>query len=226
MQEAVSALQEKIAMNEQCQVITANPEIVMLACKDDYFASILKSAEFVFADGTGVVWAGRKKGVNVPERVTGFDLTQELFKVADKNHYRVFFFGAADGVAKKTAQDTALKYPGICIAGSRNGFFSSADNAEIIEQINDAMPDILLVALGAPKQEKWVYENRKSLKAKVILCVGGSFDVMVGNVRRAPVFMQKMGLEWFYRLLRQPSRVARVAVIPKFIIKVLFDKHN
>ena len=226
MKDAVNILDQNIADNKQCHVITANPEIVMMACKDDDFKDILQSAEFVFADGTGVVWAGRRKGFSVPERVTGFDLTQQLLKLADQKNYSVFFFGAADGVAQKALDNIAEKHQNINFSGCRHGFFCDADNDEIIDQINAAAPDILLVALGAPKQEKWVHENRKSLQAKVILCIGGSFDVMAGNISRAPAFIQKLGLEWLYRALKQPSRIGRLAAIPHFVLKVLFDKHK
>jgi N-acetylglucosaminyldiphosphoundecaprenol N-acetyl-beta-D-mannosaminyltransferase len=205
-------------------VCTPNPEIVMEAVKDSKLMNILNAADLVVPDGIGVVWASKFNKVKIPERVAGYDLCQSLFKKMSEQGKTVYFFGGAPGVAAKAAEKMKRAYPGLVIEGTRNGYFSTSDEKEIIREIKKASPDLLLVGLGAPKQEKWIYENLRFTGAKVAIGVGGSFDVMAGNVKRAPKIFQKLGLEWFYRLLCQPTRIKRMIKLPIFAVKVLFSK--
>ncbi len=205
-------------------VCTPNPEIVMEAQKDEQFMNILKAADLVVPDGVGIVWASKFSQRRIKERVAGYDLVQSILKNMQGLNKTVYFFGGAPGVAASAAKRMLKEYPQLKIVGTRNGYFSSKEEKEIISEIKALSPDLLLVGLGAPRQEKWIYENLRFTQAKVAIGVGGSFDVMAGNLKRAPKIFQKLGLEWFYRLLCQPTRIKRMMRIPKFVIKVLAEK--
>jgi N-acetylglucosaminyldiphosphoundecaprenol N-acetyl-beta-D-mannosaminyltransferase len=151
-------------------------------------------------------------------------LAEEVFKLADQERHRIFLFGAAPGVAEAAIVNNKAKYPGAVFVGCRTGFFSENETPGIVREINQANADILLAALGSPKQEKWIFANRLKLNNTVIMGVGGALDVMAGKAARAPRFMQKAGMEWFFRLCRQPSRFWRMLAIPKFIFYVLFKQ--
>ena len=226
MTEIIDKIKVHIEENKQIFIVTANTEIVMLGKKDASFKNILNTADFVTPDGIGVVWAGRYLGHEVPERVAGFDLAQNLLKTASESNLSVFFFGAAPSIAEKALVNAKLKYANLNCVGCRDGFFRDEETQEIIEQINSAQPDILFLALGAPKQERWLHDNRHLLKSKVLIGVGGTFDVMAGVSKRAPIYWQKLGLEWLYRLCREPKRLGRMLVIPQFMLYVLFTRKH
>ena len=201
-------------------VATANAEMVMIAQQDAELFQILNSAALTLADGAGVVWAARHLGPGVPERVAGYDLTQDLLRLSAEKGYRVYWLGASPGVAAAAAARAAAANPGLITVGIHDGYFQPADDAGIIDLVKTARPDILLCALGVPKQEKWLSKYREVLQVPVTIGVGGTFDVMAGNVKRAPLWMQRSGLEWSYRLLRQPSRLFRMMALPRFVLKV------
>ena len=168
----------------------------MMCQKDaEYKKIVCQNADLVLADGAGTVWAGRKLGHNVPERVAGCDLFVELAKLSAKKGYKVFFFGAAPGIAEAARDKLLLVAPGLKVAGCRNGYFTEAENEEIIAEINASGADMLFAALGAPKQENWLARFRSELKPQVLMGVGGSFDVLAGKMERAPLWMQKASLE-------------------------------
>ena len=162
----------------------------------------------------------------MPERVAGYDLAQELMRKAPQKGYRLFFFGAAPGVAEKAKTKAEKLYPGIEIVGVRNGFFSSDDEPQILREIQEAKPDILLVALGVPKQEKWLAAHLHELAVPVSMGVGGTFDVMAGVMKRAPHWMQKAKLEWLFRGAMQPKRAGRLMALPRFVFKVMAYKKS
>ncbi len=226
MKDTLTNISDSIANKQRMFIVTANTEMVMLCQNNEQFRNILCKAQLVLPDGIGVVWAGKYLGQQVPERVAGFDLTQELFAVAEKKKARVYFLGAAPGIAQKAADVAIAQYPKLKVAGCRDGYFSADKNLEIVDEINRSETDILLAALGAPKQEVWLYEHSEMLQAKILLGVGGTFDVMAGTAMRAPKTWQNMGLEWLYRLLMQPSRFIRMLSIPHFMCKVLFSKKH
>ena len=226
MGEAVALLEEHIKAGTPELVVTANAEMVMAAQSDRHLAEVLDKAGLVIPDGAGVVWASRKLGCPVPERVAGFDLAQELLKKAADKNYGVYFFGSAPGIAAKAAEVAGNKYPGLRVVGIRNGYFSAADEPEIIREIKTAKPDILLIALGVPKQEKWLDAHFEQLQIPVAMGVGGTFDVMAGVARRAPLWMQHYGLEWLFRLACQPQRMRRMLVLPHFVLKVVAAKKH
>lgn len=224
MKEAVERVMEFLSDGGQHIICTPNPEIVMEAQTDKQLMEILKASDLVIPDGIGVVWASKYSEIKIKERVPGFDLTQNVFEKIKDTDYKVYFFGGAPGIASTAAKKTMNKYKGLNIVGTRNGYFNKDDEKQIIEEIKKSGADILLVGLGAPKQEKWIYDHITFTGAKVCIGVGGSFDVMSGNVKRAPKIFCKLGLEWFYRLITQPTRIKRMMRLPKFAIKVLKEK--
>lgn len=225
MNESVVVLEEKLQKKEQAFVVTANAEIIMMCQQDKEYNNIVsEQADLVLPDGAGAVWAGRYLGNEVPERVAGFDLYNQLLKLSADKGYKAYFFGGAPGVAEAAKNKAEELYPGVKIVGCRNGYFTEAEEEAIIKEINDAAPDMLFVALGAPKQEKWLVKYRNQLKPRVLMGIGGSFDVLAGKMERAPKWMQEASLEWAFRLYKQPSRFMRMLALPKFVLKVIFCK--
>lgn len=224
MTEAIDIVENLMAAQEPSFIATANAEMIMMADQDEELKSILNHADLVVPDGAGTVWAARHLGVAMPERVAGYDLTQHLLARAPQTNRRVFFFGSAPGVADKAKIKAEAEYPGIQIVGVRDGYFKKEQEQEIIDQIKNAHPDLLLAALGVPKQEKWLYEHLQELNVPVSIGVGGTLDVMAGVMKRAPLWMQKAKLEWLFRGLLQPKRMGRLMALPRFVIKVYAQK--
>lgn len=224
MEEAVSELDARTGRGEQTFVVTANAEIIMM-CQDDpeYRKIVCEKADIVLPDGAGAVWAGRRLGYDVPERVAGCDLYLKLMELAAAKGRKAFFFGAAPGVAEAARAKCEAMFPGVQVAGCRNGYFKEEDVPGIIEEINSSGADFLFAALGAPKQEKWLDRHRSQLKPKVLMGLGGSLDVLAGRMERAPKWMQDASLEWAFRLYKQPSRFLRMMALPKFVLKVIFS---
>ena len=220
MAEAVAHVTEAMDVRANVMIATANAEMIIRATHDEELRDILNAAALVVPDGAGTVWAARHLGHAMPERVAGYDLAQELLRRAPAEGRRIYFFGAAPGVAEKAKEKAEQLYPGIEIVGVRNGFFSPADNAAIITEIKAAHPDLLLVALGVPKQEKWIAAHLAALDVPAAIGVGGTLDVMAGVMKRAPYWMQRAKLEWLFRGLMQPKRAGRLLALPKFVLKV------
>lgn len=203
-------------------IVTPNPEIVMLARKDASLASAIEKACLVIPDGIGIMYGAKILGKTIKERIPGIDFTSSLFERMAKEGKSVFLFGAKPGVAEKAAENISAQFPGIVISGFCDGYFS--DDAPIIEKINAAKPDFLMVCLGCPKQELWMQTNAAELDVGVMIGAGGSLDVFSGTVERAPMAWRKLGLEWLHRLLKDPKRIRRMAVLPKFIFAVIFSR--
>ena len=220
MAEAVDIVRRAMDTRAGVMVATANAEMLMRATHDEELRHILNASALVVPDGAGTVWAARHLGHAMPERVAGYDLAQELLRCAPAEGRRIYFFGSAPGVAEKAKAKAEQLYPGIEIVGVRNGFFSPADNVAIIAEIRAARPDLLLVALGVPKQEKWIAAHLAELDVPVAIGVGGTLDVMAGVMTRAPYWMQRAKLEWLFRGLMQPKRAGRLLALPKFVLKV------
>ena len=205
----------------KCSVIyTPNSEIILYASNHSEFMDKLNSADLTIADGIGVVYASKMLHKPVKERVAGYDLVCRMFKDMAAKKKSVYLFGSKPGVAEKAAETITKNNPGIVIAGTSDGYFT--DDGPIIEKINAANPDFLMVCLGFPKQEEWIYNNRDKLNARLVIGAGGCLDVFAGTVLRAPKFFCDHGLEWLYRLIKQPSRFVRMLALPKFAIKVFF----
>lgn len=226
MEEAVRTIERFIKERVPRLIATANAEMVMLAEKDKELAAILNNADLVVPDGAGVVWAARHQGHVVPERVAGYDLVQYLLKISAARSYRVFLFGGAPGIAERAQLAAEQYYQGVKIVGTCNGFFDDKKEQEIIHRIQSLQPDILLVALGVPKQEKWLAHHMSQLNVPVSIGVGGTFDVMAGAMQRAPLWMQQANIEWLFRLISQPKRAVRMLALPHFVLKVLSSKKH
>lgn len=226
MGEAVARIDGFIEKRTPVLVATANAEMLMRATHDGALRRILQGAAMVTPDGAGTVWAAHHLGYAMPERVAGYDMVQELMREAPAKRRRIFFFGSAPGVADKAKKKAEQLYPGIEIVGTRNGFFTAADEPAIIEEIKAAHPDILLAALGVPKQEKWLAKHLSELSVPVAIGVGGTFDVMAGVMKRAPRWMQRAKLEWLFRGMMQPQRAGRLLALPRFVLKVHAQKRK
>jgi N-acetylglucosaminyldiphosphoundecaprenol N-acetyl-beta-D-mannosaminyltransferase len=182
---------------------------------------MINRAGLVTADGIGIVWASRVSGHPVPERVTGIDLMMRLLEYAAVKGWRVFFLGSAPGVAEAAAGKAAGLFPGLRVAGAYHGYFSDEDSGVVAGKIMGSSPHLLFVAMGSPRQEIWIEQNLHLLGGVAAIGVGGSLDVLSGNVPRAPEWFRRRNLEWLGRLLNDPGRWRRMLVLPKFILSVL-----
>lgn len=221
MEETVDLVPVFIGERTSHIIVTANAEMVMQATEDEELYNILVQADLVLADGIGVVWAARHQGSRLPERVAGADLVNRLLETAAARGYKVFFLGAAPGVAEQAAQRVRSRYKNIEICGTRDGYFTPETEPAVIAAVKEASPDILLAGLGVPRQEKWLWKHKDILGVPVCIGVGGVIDVLAGVTQRAPVWMQKSGLEWLYRLVKQPWRIGRMMALPRFVLRVL-----
>jgi N-acetylglucosaminyldiphosphoundecaprenol N-acetyl-beta-D-mannosaminyltransferase len=204
-----------------CQVVTVNTEFVMAAQTNTEFRQAINSAALTVADGIGVVWATHFVGSPAPERITGTDTLVAVAKRCAQNGYRLYLLGAAPGVAEQASEKLQALAPGLQIAGTYAGSPAPSEEDAIIERIRATNVDILCVAYGAPAQDLWIYRNLSRLPAAVAMGVGGAYDFLSGRQRRAPQAMQRMGLEWLYRLYRQPWRWRRMLALPRFFVTVL-----
>lgn len=201
-------------------VVTPNPEIVYAAQFDPELMQLLRQADLVTADGTGIVWAARQVGRPVPERVTGIELAEDVMAEAAHSGYRLFFLGAKPGVAAEAAERLTARIPGLNIVGTHDGYFTAADEPAVLAEIAAARPHILFVGLGSPKQEKWCRAHQAELGVPVAMGLGGCFDVWAGRLTRAPLLFQRLHLEWLHRLGREPRRFWRMLALPKFVLAV------
>ncbi|HEX4205471.1 MAG TPA: WecB/TagA/CpsF family glycosyltransferase, partial [Ktedonobacteraceae bacterium] len=203
------------------QVVTVNPEFVMAAQQHAQFRQYINQAAIVVPDGMGVVWATRYLRVPAPERVTGTDMLPSLARVCAQQGYRLYLLGAAPGVAEIAAARLQELAPGVQIAGTYAGSPAEGEEQAIIERIRAAQADVVCVAYGAPAQELWIGRNLQRLPVAVALGVGGAFDFLAGRQLRAPRWMQRSGLEWLYRLYREPWRWRRMLALPAFALRVV-----
>jgi N-acetylglucosaminyldiphosphoundecaprenol N-acetyl-beta-D-mannosaminyltransferase len=226
MAEAVAVIDETIDARRghgglPLHVATVNPEFVMRARHDDAFREALAGAGLHTADGAGLLLAARILGRRLPARVTGMELVRNLAAAAVSRGDRVFFLGAAPGVGAEAASVLGREFPGLQVAGDFGGDAGEAGDVETVAAVRGARSDIVLVAYGAPKQELWLSRNLQVCGASVGIGVGGTFDYISGRVPRAPAWMRRLGLEWLYRLVQQPSRAGRMLVLPGFLLLVI-----
>ena len=220
MDEAVNKTKEFLTEDKLHLICTPNPEMIMAAQNDLEFKNILNSSALNIPDGNGVVWASKKLGQPLPERVAGYDFIHKIFELGQDIDISFYFLGAKPGVAELAKEKIEEQYVGIKVVGTNDGYFSVEEEGEILDKINADKPDVLLVAMGAPKQERFIYKYRNKLNCKVAIGVGGCFDVISGNVKRAPNLFIKLKLEWLYRGLTDFKRLKRLTAIPKFMSKV------
>ena len=185
---------------------------------------MLEAADLCTPDGVGVLWAARRAGVRLKERVTGSDGIYRLCERAATQGWRVFFLGAAPGIAKRAAAELASLYPGLSIAGTFAGSPADTDWPQIRQLLVAAQVDLLFVAYGHPRQDIWIHQHREELPVAVALGIGGAFDFVAGTAPRAPLWLRRLGLEWLYRLARQPWRWRRMAALPLFALLVLLQR--
>ncbi|MEK4981497.1 WecB/TagA/CpsF family glycosyltransferase [Bacillus sp. FSL K6-6540] len=226
MKDTVKYLTEAVQSGQPHHVITANPIMVMTAVNNPEYKEMMQRAEIIVPDGTGIVWAAGVGGDPLEGRVTGFELLHELLKVGETYRWKFFLLGTTSEVIQEAAERLQMQYPAAIICGCRDGFFGPDEDAAVIEQIRAASPDILFVARGADNQEPWIAQHKQALQVPVVMGVGGSFDIISGKLKRAPKVFQKLRLEWFYRLLKEPTRYKRMLALPKFVVKVLREKEN
>jgi len=223
MQETVNLIDQAIKNGKHIHHAVVNAAKLVKMQKDKELYESIVNADIINADGMAVVWASKILGKPLPERVTGIDLMQELVRLAHKRGYKIFFFGAKEEVVKKVVEKYSKEYSPEIIAGYRNGYYSEEEEPLIAKQIAESGANILFVAISTPKKERFLYKYRNVLKnVNLIMGVGGSFDVIAGKVKRAPKWMQNIGLEWFYRFLQEPKRMWKRAFIDnlKFLILV------
>ncbi len=232
-EETVDLLTERVTNNKKTIIYTPNTEIVMMCQKNEKLSSIIRQGDLVLPDGIGLVVGSKLKRVPLKERVTGVDTSLALVEVAKKHNKKVFLLGGKPGVAELAMKKLNESHEGI-VVGCHHGYFKGVhlgapgdgEEAVVIEQINRSGADILFVGLGSPNQEQWIYSNQSLVNTNTIIGNGGTIDVLSGQVRRAPVVFQKIGLEWLYRLVKDPKRIKRQIMLPEFIIKIMFGSKD
>ena len=217
MSDALERMDGFIRARRPHHVVTADASMFVLAQQDSELRAIIANADLVTPDSNGILWAARRGGTHLPERVSGVEIVERLCEQSAIKGYRIYFLGAAPGIADQAAQRMTAKYPGAQIVGTRDGFFTDADVPGILNVIRDSRADILCVAMGIPKQEKWIARYREELGVSVLIGVGGTLDVLSGTVKRAPVVFQKARLEWLWRVLKNPRKINKVMLLPRFV---------
>jgi N-acetylglucosaminyldiphosphoundecaprenol N-acetyl-beta-D-mannosaminyltransferase len=229
MNETVKIVQNTIDKNQQIHHVVVNAGKIVAMQNDLELRKSVNESDIINADGQAVVWASKILKKPLKERVAGIDLMTSLIDISQENKYKIFFFGAKDDVVKKVVDLYSKKYSTNIIAGYRNGYFNKEDEKQIAQEIANSGANILFVAISSPTKEKFLYQNKNILKnVNFIMGVGGSFDVVSGLVKRAPLWMQNAGLEWFYRFLQEPQRMWKRYLVgnSKFIWLVLKEKFN
>ena len=217
MDEAVEIALGFMQERRACYACTPNPEIVMAAKGDASLRAALSGAELVLADGVGITKAAAMLDTPLKSRVPGIDFASNVISRLAERGGSVYLLGAKPLVAEAAAEKLTQTYPGIVIAGTNDGYFT--DDAPVIEKINAASPDFLMVCLGSPKQELWMSANAGRLSCGLMAGLGGSLDVLAGNVQRAPETWRRLGLEWLYRVIKEPKRLGRVMKLPAFVLE-------
>lgn len=207
-------------------IFTPNPEIVMMAQKDLEYKDILAEGDLVIPDGIGIILASRIKKLGLDKRLPGIEMMENILKYCNNAQKSIYLLGSNADNVEKAAENIKSEYPNIDIKGYHDGYFDDTEELQIVDKINEVKPDILFVAMGAPKQEKWMYKHRKILNVKVAMGVGGAVDVWSGAVKRAPKLFRKIHLEWFYRIVTNPKRIKRSFVLPQFLLKVLLSRRG
>ncbi|MFC1478098.1 WecB/TagA/CpsF family glycosyltransferase [Candidatus Margulisiibacteriota bacterium] len=227
MPQAVAKVSEFVESMRPHLVVTPNPEIIVSSANDSEIKDILNNAALALPDGVGVTLAGKVLERPFCERVPGIELMENAVRQAAEKNYGVYLLGASPAVVQVAAANLRKKHPALRVLGTMHGYFKTEEEEqEVIDDILDAAPDILFVGMGSPRQEKWAAKHLQKLRVPVIICVGGSFDVISGYLKRAPLWMQRLCIEWLYRLFQEPKRWKRILVLPWFLWKVFEKKRN
>lgn len=225
MQDCLDKVNVQLKNNSKNFIVTANPEIVMLANEDPLYKEVILQANIIVADGVGIVWASKKLNKPLKERVAGVDLMMNLLNIANEKNLSCYFFGATEITNKNLVENIERNYPQLRVAGRHHGFANCEQELKIIKEINENRPDFVFVATGAPKQEKWIRKNYNLFSKGIFMGVGGSFDVLSGQVNRASDFWIRFHLEWFHRILKDPRKIKKVSKIFKFMLLII-KKHK
>lgn len=232
--EAIDIANRFLKEDRNHSIITPNTEIVMAAKDDKELRDIINGADLVIPDGIGLIYGSKMRGHPLKERVTGYDVSMELLKILNESGGSLYMLGGKPGVTDKAEEKIKKDYENINIVGHHHGYFKGIhrgmkgdpEELEIIEEINSLKPDIIFLGLGFPKQEMFINEYKDKLHSKIIIGNGGVMDILAGNMKRAPEIFIKLHLEWFYRLLKEPSRIKRQVAIPKFIFEILKNRDS
>ncbi|MFA7658685.1 MAG: WecB/TagA/CpsF family glycosyltransferase [Candidatus Gastranaerophilaceae bacterium] len=221
---AVSYAKNLISTKKGGQIVTINPEMIETGLKSPYFAEILNNADLIIPDGVGIKIGLKIKGINA-ERIAGIEFAHRLIEECSKDGFSIGLVGAKPNILKKATKNLKAEFKKLNIVYAQDGYFQ--DTQRVLSKLREKSPQLVLVALGSPKQEEFIYEAGKLLPEAVMIGVGGSFDVWSGEVERAPELYQKLGIEWLYRTVKEPQRLKRIfPTLPRFILRVLFDREQ
>lgn len=230
MKEAVTYIDTMILNKQKGYIVTPNVDFIIRLEKDDKFKKIVQQADLIVTDGKPLIWIAKKLGTPIKEKISGSDLSPKIFELAAKNGYSIFLLGGKEGVAEKAKINMEKKYEGIQIIGTYSPSFGFEKDGEEVNKINQIInrdnPDILLVCLGSPKQEIFIYENINKYNAIVSLAVGATIDFEAGNIKRAPKWISNIGMEWFYRFCKEPTRLFKRYFIDDMQIFKLYKKYS
>lgn len=224
MDGALTAIQRFLESDHCNLIITADASGLAQAQDDPEFRKLFQEADLITPDSVGVLWAAKRAGTPLKERVSGVDLVARVCEKSADTGVRIYFLGAAPGVAELAAEKLRLRFPGCNIVGARHGYFPSESDEIVAQEVAKFKPDVLFVAMGIPRQEKFIQSTARIINAKVAMGVGGSFDVFSGKTKRAPMVFQWLKLEWLWRLFLNPSKISKVRHLPRFVLLVLKEK--
>ncbi|MBC1778783.1 WecB/TagA/CpsF family glycosyltransferase [Listeria booriae] len=226
MEETLDEVEAIICAGKPVQHVVINASKINLMAENKDFAAIINRSPLINADGQSIVWAAKFLGHHIPERITGIDLFENLVQKSAEKGYRVYYFGAEEKTVQEVVRLHQQAYPELKIAGYRNGFFEDVESEEIAIAIRESKADIVFVAFSSPKKEQWVHAYKETMNVPFVMGVGGSFDVIAGVTKRAPKWMQKSGLEWFYRFMQEPKRMFRRYFVGnlRFVWKVMKER--
>lgn len=224
MDQTVAAIEKVIQLREPSQHVVVNVAKLVAMQTDEDLRRVVNACSIVNVDGQGVVWGARRMGIAVPERVTGIDLFEKLIAVAAEKGYRVYLLGATEEIIKETVARLKTRHPLLRIVGFRNGYFGKTDELEIAAEIRKSGADMLFVGMSSPKKEFFLERNLTAMNVPFAMGVGGSFDIIAGKTKRAPRSIQRLGLEWFYRLLNEPRRMWKRYLSSNAIFLIMLTK--
>ena len=224
MADCLSRIQEFVNSGFPHLIVTADASGIVQAQTDVELQQLYETADLVTPDSAGVLWAAKRQGKPLSERVSGVDIVDSVCQRSSELGWRIFFLGASPGVAEQAAERMRLKHPGCNIVGTRHGFFPPESDQVVAAEVTIAKPDVLFVGMGIPRQEKFIRSTQDIIGARAALGVGGSFDVFSGKVKRAPRSLQRLKLEWLWRLAQNPKKIDKVMLLPRFVSLVLRTK--
>jgi len=226
MEETISRVEELIGSETYNQHVVINASKINLMHENKELRGIINECPLINADGQSIIWAGKILGHDIPGRVTGIDLFLNLIELCNEKGYRPYFFGAKQEIIQKAVEIFSEKYPALDIAGYRNGYFKEDESQQIAEDIKNSNADMLFVAFSSPMKEFWINKYQPTMKVPFAMGVGGSFDIVAGKTKRAPEWMQKCGLEWFYRFIQEPRRMGKRYIVGNFKFILLIYKYK